>query len=170
VNKLNLGGRDTRIEGFTNVDLHDGENVDVRADAANLYMIPDATVEEIYASHILEHFPHPKTVAVLKEWRRVLKAGGKAYISVPDFDLIVRLYKDHGLAQFLVDLGWGGQEYAEAYHFAPFNYSRLAFLLNSAGFADVKRLKNMPYGLSDCSYKVDSFTGQPISVSVEATA
>src|ERR1041385_9139863 len=113
--KLLIGGRTTQIEGFTNVDLYEGPEVDIRTDASNLSMIPTGTTEILYASHILEHFSHLKTLDVLKEWCRVLKQGGKAYISVPDFGRVVDLYLKHGLNDFVVNLTWGDQIYDLAY-------------------------------------------------------
>jgi len=168
--RLNLGGRDTHIPGFLVVDLHKSDNVDIRADVSNLAMFEDKTVDEIYCSHILEHFPHRKTLSVLEGWHRILKPGAKAYIAVPDFRALVKLYQLSGLNQFLVDLGWGGQEYPEAYHFTPFDFPRLAGLLVKAGFQDVKRLDAMPYGLKDCSQLMDSHYKVPTSLNVEATA
>lgn len=169
--KLNIGGRTTRIPGFLTVDLYEGDGVDVRTDASDLSMFKDGEVEEIYASHILEHFPHRRTVDVLKEWRRVLATGGRAHISVPDFNALVSMYqKFGGLNQFLVDLGWGGQEYPEAYHYAPFTYPLLAAHLVKAGFSNVRRVENLPYDVKDCSHNVDTLFNTPISVNVEAVA
>ena len=168
--KLNLGGRNTTIPGFKVVDIYNGANVDINADISNLNMIEAASVDEIYASHCLEHFSHNATLSVLKEWRRIMRPGGKCYIGVPDFDTLVKLYLKRGLNQFLIDLGWGGQEYAEAYHYTPFDWPRLSRLLIDAGFTDVKKIGPMPYGLKDCSALVDTIYELPTSLNVEATA
>lgn len=45
------------------------------------YPFPDNSVDEILASHILEHLPD--TVAALDEWWRIVKPGGKIVIRVP---------------------------------------------------------------------------------------
>jgi len=167
--RLNIGGRDTTIPGFLVLDKYQSENVDIVGDASDLSMFKDGDVSTIYASHILEHFSHKQTVPVLAEWARVLKQGGKAYISVPDFNVIVGWYQKIGLTQWIIDLGWGGQEYAEAYHTSPFTLARLQDVCYRAGFADVKRINKMPFNLRDCSTLCDTETNQPISVNVEAT-
>lgn len=167
--RLLLGGRDTRIAGFTNVDLYEGPNVDVRADASKLFMFRDNSVEEIYASHILEHFSHKRTVEVLKEWCRVLKLGGRAHISVPDFDPLVALYRDGGFVPFIRNMLYGDQIYDLAYHYNIFTFPTLALDLCRSGFSDVERIEEMPYGLNDCSTLRDTRFNRLMSVTVRAT-
>jgi ubiquinone/menaquinone biosynthesis C-methylase UbiE len=166
--KLNLGGRDKPINGFLTVDMHEGS--DIRADIGALEGVSDGSVEEIYCSHALEHFSHTRTEDVLKNWRRVLKSGGKAYIAVPDFDAMVKLYLKFGMNGFIRNMLYGDQGYELAYHYTAFTFATLAAALCSAGFKDVKRIQNMPYGLNDCSSNIDSYTKQPISLNVEAYA
>lgn len=168
--RLLLGGRTTHIDGFLNVDLFDGENVDIRTDASDLSMFKDGEVLEIYSSHILEHFPHVKTLSVLKEWRRVLKSDGKAYIAVPDFDAMIRIYQRTGLTKWIANMLYGDQIYDLAFHYAPFTFASLAKLISDAGFSDVKRIVNMPYGLKDCSSLLDNVEKKPVSLNVEALA
>src|ERR1019366_9040909 len=78
--RLNLGGRGTKIKGFQTVDLSEEHDVEIKSDVSNLWMFRDGSVDEIYASQILEHFQHVRTEAVLKEWYRVLKPGAKITI------------------------------------------------------------------------------------------
>ncbi len=168
--KLLLGGRESSIPGFLNVDCADIPSVDIVSDITKLPMIKDGTVLEIYASHCLEHQPHTQTLDVLKEWRRVLTKGGSCYISVPDMDFTLRAYAREGLTEFLVHLIWGDQAYDMAYHYVGFTYARLAALLVKSGFSDVRRRKFMPYGVKDCSTLVDNHKNEPISLTVEAIA
>lgn len=168
--RLLLGGRTTKIEGFLNVDLFEGEGVDIRADASDLSMFKDGEVAELYCSHILEHWPHVKTLSVLREWRRVLQRGGKAHIAVPDFDAVIQAYLKVGLTDWVANMLYGDQIYDLAFHYAPFTFGRLAKLVIDAGFSDVKRVANLPYGLSDCSTLVNTMTRQPVSLNIEATA
>lgn len=168
--KLNLGGRDRLVPGFLTVDLYEGKGVDIREDIGSLLSIKDKSVSEIYASHCLEHFPHPKTKEVLGNWLRVLKPNGKAYISVPDFAAMIRLYKDFGLNEFIRNMLYGDQGYPLAYHYNAFTYSTLARALVECGFSNVRNIPEMPYGIKDCSRLVDNVTFQPVSINVEATA
>ena len=167
--RLNLGCRTTRIDGFLNVDLYEGDNVDVKSDVSKL-PFDEGSVGVIYASHILEHFSHTKTLAVLREWRRVLTPDGKLYVAVPDFDAMVKLYLKVGLSLFVRNTLYGDQGYELAYHYTAFTFATLAAACVDAGFRDVRRIGKMPYGIKDCSGNRDSLTFQPVSLNVEAFA
>jgi predicted SAM-dependent methyltransferase len=168
--KLNLGGRDTRLDGFLNVDCHDGPQVDIKADISALTDIGDHSVTEIYASHCLEHFPHVRTAAVLKEWRRVMMPRAKAYIAVPDVDAVVALFQKEGMTNWVRNILWGDQGYDKAFHYTGFTFSSLAADLVRAGFHDVRRLERFPHGLIDCStLRIDHYD-MPVSLNVEAVA
>jgi len=165
--RLNLGGRNTRIPGFLNVDLFKGPNVDIETDVSDLSTISANCVEVIYASNILEHFSHTRTLFVLEEWFRVLKPGGKLYLSVPDFDAAIKIYHDFGLTPWVVNILWGDQGYDLAYHYIAFNFGTLAKIVSQAGFRDIKRHKFLPFDQKDCSNLVDNSFGQPICLNVE---
>lgn len=82
--KLHLGCGRRKWEGFVNCDLHGSDHdCDIR-------MLPfeDGTAEEIHAIHVCEHFFITEIVAVLKEWRRVLKDGGELCIELPCWDKV----------------------------------------------------------------------------------
>jgi len=79
--KLNVGCGPMQYEGWVNVDFDVKYNPDVVADARAL-PFEDDTVDELYSSHLLEHFGYEEPV--LEEWRRVLRKGGKITIVVPD--------------------------------------------------------------------------------------
>lgn len=52
----------------------------------------DATVDVVYASHVLEHLTQNVGREFLREIHRVLKPGGIVRIVVPDLEAAVRLY------------------------------------------------------------------------------
>lgn len=168
--RLMLGGRDQKLPGWTNIDLHDGPNVDLRADVSDLSMFKDGSVADIYASHILEHFSHPRTLEVLKEWRRVLKAGGCAYIAVPDFKAIVTIYKEFGMVPWVIHMACGDQLYPLAYHYSLFDEESLENLCHDAGFGLVRKVDSFHKGLNDCSTLLDTVYRRPVSLNVEAIA
>lgn len=166
---LNLGSRNRAIPGFLSMDCDQHEGVDIVGDIADLSRFENGSVGEIYASHCLEHFPHPQTLSVLKEWHRVLVPGGKLYVAVPDFARCVELYGYSGINQWLLDYVSGGQEYATAYHYAIFDEDRLSGLLRDAGFADSFRVEQFPIGdPADCSNLVSNFDGLPVSLNMIA--
>ena len=91
--KLNLGCSIYKLHDFINIDITpliteatNGDydiKPDVVADVRKL-PYPDNYADFIYAGHLLEHFRWKETKAILKEWQRVLKVGGKLCITVPD--------------------------------------------------------------------------------------
>src|ERR1700761_9647650 len=92
--KLHIGGQ-VRKEGWEILDINPGPSVDHVSDAGNLGLFPNDTFAEVYASHVLEHFDYTGSLmAALKEWIRVMVPGGKLYVSVPDLDVLARLFLD----------------------------------------------------------------------------
>ena len=83
VRKLNLGCGDVMLEGYINCDLY-YEQADINCDVKKL-PFEDNTIDEIYASHLIEHFHFHEAFDVLREWKRVLKDGGSIVIETPDF-------------------------------------------------------------------------------------
>ena len=141
--KLNLGSGGSPMDGYQNLDIKTCHEI------YPLRNYADGEVDEVRASHVLEHFPHGEVANVVKEWARVLKPGGKLKIAVPDFDFIVKAYSnghrgDYRLEHYL----FGGQTDADDFHKAFFNEDKLKALLEGAGLKDVKRWES---DAADCS-------------------
>lgn len=167
--KLNLGSRNRAIDGFTGMDIDPHAGVDIVGDVFDLSRFADGSVSEIYASHILEHAPHPKTLDVLKEWARVLEPGGKLYVAVPDFARTVELYQFRGLNEWVVNFLMGDQIYKTAYHYNLFDEPRLEGMLKAAGFSDSFRVEQFPIGdEDDCSNLKSTVDGEPVSLNMVA--
>lgn len=90
--KLNMGSNDKRIDGFKNIDIIDGPNVDIVTSAHDLSMLEDESVDEILAEHLLEHLTFFQANRALTEWYRVLKPEGKLIIEVPDLEGLCRAF------------------------------------------------------------------------------
>ena len=139
--KLHLGCGNRYIPGFYHVDYMDYPHVDRRGPVEDLGFLEDESVELIYASHILEHFGRYEVERVLKEWRRVLRSGGILRVAVPNFRAVVELYEREGLQNGfsgLVGLVCGGQRHPLDFHKIVFDKPFLTYLLNNAGFAQVR--------------------------------
>jgi len=137
--KLNLGGGNQKIPGFVNIDRLNGQ------EAFPLPAYADGSVDEIRASHILEHFGHREVPEVLKEWVRVLKPGGVLKIAVPDFDYLVQHRHDElPLESYLM----GGQSDQNDYHKSIFSERKLRDLMRYVGLTDVTRWQSE---LEDCA-------------------
>lgn len=109
--KLNLGCGDDIMAGFINVDINN-PRADVQADITNL-PYEDNTVNEIFSRSVLEHFPQNQTTAVLKEWKRVLKPGGKMVTFVPGINYWSRMYLEGRISfrEFVVRMYGGCEPY-----------------------------------------------------------
>lgn len=140
--RLNLGAGGAPMDGYGNIDLKNG----TQAFPLNC---ADNSVEEIRASHLLEHFGHGEVAKVVKEWTRVLKPGGKLKIAVPDFDRIVERYSNgHRHDPILEAYLFGGQVDANDFHKTFFNEEKLRRLMESAGLDSIKRWQSE---IEDCA-------------------
>lgn len=146
--KLHLGCGTIKLEGFVNIDIKKTAAADRIMDVRKLDY-PDNSVEIIYASHILEHFPPDKIEDILREWYRVLQKGGKAVIVVPNFDKFVSRYiffrwidrNKEKTNILLKELTAGEPDYNfEDYHKIIFNPEKFKNLVGAAGFREIKRI------------------------------
>ncbi len=65
---------------------------DVTASGDELPMFKDGEMDYVTASHVLEHFLDP--IKALKEWKRILKTGGKLIIALPDAGTTTTMHLD----------------------------------------------------------------------------
>jgi len=129
--KLDLGAGGRKLTGFTPVEIKDGRQ-------AFPLDYPDGSASEIRASHVLEHFGHGRTAAVLAEWVRVLKPGGLLRVAVPDFDYVVRRHRAGVEGEPLEGYLFGGQTDPHDLHKALFTRDKLKALLEGAGLEKVR--------------------------------
>lgn len=102
--------------------------------------VADESVEVLHASHVLEHFSHRDSLAVLTEWVRVLAPGGLLQIAVPNFRWIAEKYlhdpsdTDWPLAGYVM----GGHVDENDKHGAIFDEEGLTEALGSLGLVDIQ--------------------------------
>lgn len=144
--RLNLGSGSHPLPGYFNLDISDNNPV---------YPLPYAnnSIDEIRASHILEHFGHTESIAVLQEWARVLKPGGELKIAVPDFTLLCEAFhngmNDCKLIEMMI---MGGQVDEYDYHKSIWYYQKLSDILGCLGFVNIVRWQSE---ITDCaSYNI----------------
>ena len=96
--RLHLGCGQRLLEGWVNVDLpgggHFGKTPDLEHDLTKPLPYEDATADEVFSSHVFEHFERWTAEDVLTDWVRVLKPGGRIVLEMPCFDKIVGYVAD----------------------------------------------------------------------------
>ena len=156
--KLNLGGNEEfeggpgskPLTGFTHVDIRKLPGISVVCDVTKELPFEDNSVDEIRASHIIEHV-HPEQVRnTLAEWSRVLKLGGLLRVYCPNADRIAETFVQGNISiTRFSELLFGAQSYDNQpgivktedtladivnIHKAAYNKERLSILLETEGF------------------------------------
>lgn len=126
--KLNLGAGTKPIEGYINLDGANGECI---------YPLQYVDVDEIRASHVLEHFGTEESVDVLCNWHGALKVGGVLKIAVPDFGDLMRR-KSLGEDWPYETIIMGGQVDATDYHRSIWDLAKLRTLMEMLGFIELR--------------------------------
>ncbi len=139
--KLNLGCGIYYKPGYINIDKFESLVADQQSD---LFTLPysDDSVDEIEASHIIEHFDFVHLPYLLAEWWRVLKFDGKLKIETPNLlKSTLRLHlgnqqKSNRTGRFLFGVDIPGN-----FHKSGFTFRTLRSILISNGFIGIKREK-----------------------------
>lgn len=164
--RLHIGG-EVRTEGWEVFNIAPGPHVDHAGDANDLSRFEDGTFAQIYASHVLEHFPMKSVVSLLSEWRRVLGEGGSLMVSVPDLKTLCRLFLTEGYPidgrHHLVRIMYGGQCNEHDFHYGGYDQELLYHFLKVAGFTEIKRVRD--FGIFEDSNGL-KFDNQPISLNL----
>ena len=58
-------------------------DADIKADIRNLDMIPSDSADAVAAIHVVEHVHEWEVLPMIREWRRILKPGGKMILELP---------------------------------------------------------------------------------------
>ena len=138
--KLDLGAQVIWPPGFIPMGRYHGTEIFPLA-------VEDGSVDEIRASHVLEHFPTAQVSDVVQHWAAKLKPGGVLQIAVPDFAYIAQAYVE---GQNLPIEGYtmGGQTDENDFHKALFDDHTLTDLFRGAGLTDIGRWDS---DCEDCS-------------------
>lgn len=142
--KLNIGCGSHPIDGWDNLDRKDGR------EAWPLEGVADASMDEIRASHVLEHFSHRVVPDVLREWVRVLRPGGRMRLAVPDFGRIAEWYAG-GEKRDVQGYVMGGHVDGDDAHGTIFDREALVEAMRHAGLIGMRRWTQDPKECRDCS-------------------
>jgi hypothetical protein len=135
--RLDLGSGMKAIPGFIPIDRKLGKEAYPLVDYA------DNSVDEIHASHILEHFSYGDVVKALDDWVRVLKPGGRMRIAVPDLSKITKDTPLNGDATWRFYL-MGGQTNGDDFHRSAFTEELLRYYMGTAGLNRIERWEATP--------------------------
>lgn len=131
--RINVGAGWTVIDGFTPIDRKQGgEAYPLKFNDGS--PVPDNSCDEIRASHILEHFGFKDAQAVLQDWIRALKPGGRIRIAVPDIDLLSKVDPDERCFILM-----GGQQHADDFHRSAWDFERLKAHMEHFGLERIER-------------------------------
>lgn len=149
--KLHLGCGTKHIDGYINIDIRYLPGVDEVNNVKFLRNYKSNTVDEIYASHVLEHFTRWEYKNVLKTWYNILKPGGVLRLAVPDFQAICEHYIENKNLSILIGMMYGGQDYDENFHHIIFDFDSLSSDLFEVGFIKTESWDTMDMNIDDFS-------------------
>jgi predicted SAM-dependent methyltransferase len=167
--RLHIGGSE-RKDGWVNLGTQPAPHVDIVGNCCEMRMIQNGSVDEVYASHVLEHLGHQDELPrALAEILRVLRPSGRFMISVPDLAILAWLLT---MPHFgpneqwqIMTMMFGGQHDPFDFHKVGFTGALLTQYLAEAGFVDLRRCQD--FGLFDDTSTRREF-GIPISLNMEA--
>lgn len=158
---LHIGGKQPK-EGWKILNSQSFEGVDYVGDIRDLSAFDDACCQNIYASHVMEHVSQKDFLPTLKGIHRILCDGGEFYFSVPDLEVLCRLFNDPKLdgtqRYHIMRMMFGGQQDEFDFHFIGLTAEFMTDFFKSAGFSQVKRVASLglfndtsnyePYGVA----------------------
>ena len=164
--KLHIGGEEKK-EGWKILNIQQKPDVDFIGDITDLGQFEDNSIEEIYASHVVEHVAQKKVDKTLKGIHRVLKDSGKFYVSVPDMDILCKIYLDPKapikVKFHTMRMMFGGQVDDFDFHYFGWNFQFMNEFLLKAGFKKIERVKSFSLFNDTSEYRPN---GIPISLNI----
>lgn len=94
IKKLQLGAGGNILPGWLNTDYQPMTAAVHQLDASKRFPFEDNTFDYVYSEHMIEHLSFPQGQVMLEETFRVLKPGGRFRLTCPDFEFLIRMYKD----------------------------------------------------------------------------
>ena len=162
--KLHIGGEEEK-DGWTILNTQKKTENNIIGDICDLSQFNDESIEEVYASHILEHVRNSDIGDVLKNIFRILKTGGRFLISVPDLEILSKAILDPNLSvqnkYEITRIIYGGQTDDYDYHFFGFTQSIMSALLKNAGFIKVEKVEKFNIFKDTSEHEICGF---PISL------
>ena len=129
--RLDIGsGQAHGNDGWVGVDPF-SPTADVRDFMWNIDFADDS-VDEIFSSHSLEHVEKKMVLPTLKEFKRLIKPGGKITIRVPDLEWCCKWFIEHQTTGWDMDVIYGHQKTPGEFHQTGFTKSILLDYMKKA--------------------------------------
>jgi predicted SAM-dependent methyltransferase len=141
--RLHIGGEEIK-EGWKILNIQKKPGVDFIGDITDLSQFDDESVEEVYASHVLEHVGIAKIRSTFDGIHRVLEKGGKFYISVPNLETLAKVFLQlpEGEEKYkIIMMIYGGQIDSHDFHYFGYWPSLLFSILTNAKFKKYEQVK-----------------------------
>lgn len=115
--------------------------------------LPSESVQQLYASHVIEHLPLSATLQALRECRRLLAPSGLFRLVVPNLRHLIEHYLEasnhqhnpQAAIQFCLESGLGSSSWSPLWsrlrgdrHHLMHDIASLTLLLQEAGFSNVR--------------------------------
>ena len=168
--RLHIGGQ-LRHPDWEVFNIQPGPHVDHVGDAKDLSLFEDETFDELYASHVVEHFDYNgPLLEAFKEWYRILKPEGKLYISVPNMDVLCQLFRKRKELELkdrfqVMRMMFGGHIDQYDYHYVGLDFDILTAFLGQAKFKRVKHVEDLGVFQDTSTLRLK---GVPISLNIIA--
>ena len=140
---IHLGAGSSKIPGLINCDLYNPD-AELKADATNLSMFDDGTLDWIESHHMIEHLSFKDAELALDEWSHKLRKGGLVILTFPDISAISFEYAKYSLLypifpqpeklDYMVKMIVGSQEHDGMFHKNGFDGRRMSQILSKYGF------------------------------------
>jgi predicted SAM-dependent methyltransferase len=143
--RLHIGGQEQR-EGWKILDAIPGPIVDYTGNCTDLTFLDDESCCEVYASHVFEHLAYDGEIQkTFKGIFRILKPGGRLRASVPDLEMLCRIYLHPKLTAqgrfSIMRMMYGGRSTPYDIHYIGMDANLLGSLLHEAGFREIERVE-----------------------------
>jgi predicted SAM-dependent methyltransferase len=169
--RLHIGGEKIK-EGWKILNIQKMPGVDFIGDITDLSQFDNESLEEVYASHVLEHVGINKIASTFNGIYRVLKKGGKFYISVPNLDTLAQLFvkvtegKDKQAIMMMI---YGGQTDSHDFHYIGYWPIFLFAILKNAKFKKYEQVEFFNIFDDTSSLTAQTLNG-PIPISLNVIA
>lgn len=143
--KVSLGSATHRPgPDWTLVDVDPNLHPDICSNITD-FIMPEESCEEIYASHVLEHFSRDMGRELIFRWVKMLKRGkGILWIAVPDIEIISKMVDNitnPSLKNDWIKIMYGWQINIWDIHKWGYTSLSLYLLMEEAGLNDIERFK-----------------------------